>query len=173
MAERSGQPARLESKRMVWYCWREDHGTISFRRNSDWTSIRRIPAHNSSRSTGRTPLALVRDLWFQQDGCPAHWHRMAQAAADLLFPGKWIGRGGPVAWPPRSPDLTPLDFLLWGVIKEIVYRLKPTTRQDMKRRIREAIRSLDPAQSRRATRSVRKRAQKCIEAHGQYFEHKL
>ncbi|GFX77260.1 hypothetical protein TNCV_5063921 [Trichonephila clavipes] len=24
--------------------------------------------------------------------------------------GRWIGHGGPVAWPPSSPDLNPLDF---------------------------------------------------------------
>ncbi|KDR23087.1 hypothetical protein L798_14217 [Zootermopsis nevadensis] len=24
--------------------------------------------------------------------------------------GLWIGRAGPVAWPPHSPDLTPADF---------------------------------------------------------------
>jgi hypothetical protein len=27
-------------------------------------------------------------------------------------PGEWIGRGEPILWPPRSPDLTPLDFCL-------------------------------------------------------------
>jgi hypothetical protein len=26
--------------------------------------------------------------------------------------GRRIGRGGPIAWPPRSPDLTPLDSFL-------------------------------------------------------------
>ena len=26
------------------------------------------------------------------------------------FTGHWIGRRGPVEWPPRSPDLKPLDF---------------------------------------------------------------
>jgi len=26
----------------------------------------------------------------------------------------WIGQGGPMAWPPRSPDLIPMDFFLWG-----------------------------------------------------------
>ncbi|GFV88973.1 hypothetical protein TNCV_4911751 [Trichonephila clavipes] len=29
--------------------------------------------------------------------------------------------GGPVAWPPRSPDLSPLDFFLWGAMKGLVY----------------------------------------------------
>jgi hypothetical protein len=27
---------------------------------------------------------------------------------------RWIGRRGPTAWPPFSPDLNPLDFYLWG-----------------------------------------------------------
>jgi hypothetical protein len=26
------------------------------------------------------------------------------------FPAQWIGRVAPIAWPRRSPDLTPLDF---------------------------------------------------------------
>ena len=38
------------------------------------------------------------------------------------FPQQWIGGDGPTAWPPRSPDLTSLDFFFWGYIKDIVYR---------------------------------------------------
>ena len=33
---------------------------------------------------------------------------------DETFPGRWVGRGSPTAWPPRSPDLTPLYFFAWG-----------------------------------------------------------
>lgn len=29
----------------------------------------------------------------------------------LNYPERWIGRNGPLAQQPRSPDLTPLDFL--------------------------------------------------------------
>ena len=29
---------------------------------------------------------------------------------DEIFVEKWIGRGGPVAWPPRSPDLALPDY---------------------------------------------------------------
>ncbi|KAJ8923944.1 hypothetical protein NQ315_006720 [Exocentrus adspersus] len=32
-----------------------------------------------------------------------------------VFPGKWIGKRGPIEWPARSPDLSPLDFY-FGVI---------------------------------------------------------
>jgi hypothetical protein len=35
------------------------------------------------------------------------------------FPGRWIGRGGSILWPPRSPDLTQLGFLFWGPYKEL------------------------------------------------------
>ena len=34
---------------------------------------------------------------------------------DETSPGRWVGRGGPTAWPPRSPDLTQLDFFCMGV----------------------------------------------------------
>jgi len=34
---------------------------------------------------------------------------------------RWIGRGGPIPWPPRSPDLNSLDFFFWGYLKETVY----------------------------------------------------
>jgi hypothetical protein len=30
------------------------------------------------------------------------------------FVGRWIDRGGPINWPPRSPDLTPLEYRFWG-----------------------------------------------------------
>ena len=34
---------------------------------------------------------------------------------------EWIGRGGPIPWPPKSPDLNPLDFCVWGYAKGLVY----------------------------------------------------
>ncbi|GBM98521.1 hypothetical protein AVEN_238374-1 [Araneus ventricosus] len=33
---------------------------------------------------------------------------------------RWIGRGGPVAWPSRSPDLSPLVFIS-GALKALLY----------------------------------------------------
>ncbi|KMQ82400.1 hypothetical protein RF55_23126, partial [Lasius niger] len=64
------------------------------------------------------PLNLRRNFWFQLDGCPAHYGRGPRQWLNVHFPGKWIGRAGPVAWPPRSPDLTPLDFFVWGTLKQ-------------------------------------------------------
>ncbi|GBN15457.1 hypothetical protein AVEN_216773-1 [Araneus ventricosus] len=40
---------------------------------------------------------------------------------DTTFPQRWIGKGAVLACPPRSPDITPLDFYLWGYVKQHVY----------------------------------------------------
>jgi hypothetical protein len=45
---------------------------------------------------------------FQQDGAPPHWARIAREFHDMHFPGRWVGRGGPIPRPPRPSDLRPL-----------------------------------------------------------------
>src|SRR5207253_8482615 len=72
------------------------------------------------------------NIIFQQDGAPPHWGLIVRATLDAHFPDRWIGRDGPIAWPPRSPDITPLDFFLWGYVKDIVFRTKVTGLQDLK-----------------------------------------
>ncbi|GFU72615.1 hypothetical protein TNCV_4838431 [Trichonephila clavipes] len=59
----------------------------------------------------------VQELWFQQEGATCH---TARATIDLLrdtFGDRLISRFGPVNWPPRSCDLTPLDSV--GLCKVI------------------------------------------------------
>nr|CAI5870216.1 unnamed protein product [Callosobruchus analis] len=65
------------------------------------------------------------DFYFQQDGAPPHYHRDVRAYLDQNLSGQWIGRRGKIEFPPRSPDLTPLDFFLWGTVKDEVYKRKP------------------------------------------------
>ncbi|GFV64101.1 putative DD41D transposase [Trichonephila clavipes] len=63
----------------------------------------------------------VQELWFQQDGATCH---TARATIELLkdkFGDHLISRFGPVNWPPRSCDLTPLDYFLCGYVKSLVY----------------------------------------------------
>ncbi|GFW38070.1 transposable element Tc3 transposase [Trichonephila clavipes] len=69
----------------------------------------------------------VQELWFQQDGAICH---TARATIDLLkdtLGDRLISRFGPVNWPPRSCDLTPLDYFLWGCVKSLIYADKPQT----------------------------------------------
>ncbi|GFU64703.1 uncharacterized protein TNCV_876261 [Trichonephila clavipes] len=69
----------------------------------------------------------VQELWFQQDVATC---RTARVTIDLLkdtFGDRLISRFGPVNWPPRSCDLTPLDYFLLGYVKSLVYADKPQT----------------------------------------------
>ncbi|GFY23749.1 uncharacterized protein TNCV_1630311 [Trichonephila clavipes] len=81
----------------------------------------------------------VQELRFQQDGATCH---TARATIDLLkgtFGDRLISRFGPVNWPPRSCDLTPLDYFLWGYVKSLVYADKPQTLDHLEDNIRRVI----------------------------------
>ncbi|GFU82881.1 transposable element Tc3 transposase [Trichonephila clavipes] len=55
-----------------------------------------------------------------------------------------ISRFGPVSWPPRSCDLTPLDYFLWGYVKSFVYADKPQTLDHLEDNIRRVIADIRP-----------------------------
>ncbi|GBP46999.1 hypothetical protein EVAR_32518_1 [Eumeta japonica] len=67
------------------------------------------------------PLNLICDMWFQYDGCPAYYRRNVREWLDTNYPTKRVGRGGPITWPARSPDPTPIDFYVWGHLKSLLY----------------------------------------------------
>ncbi|GFV94954.1 putative transposable element [Trichonephila clavipes] len=86
----------------------------------------------------------VQELWFQQDGATCH---TAHATIDLLkgtFGDRLISRFGPVNWPPRSCDLTPLDYFLWGYVQSLVYADKPQTLDHLEDNIRRVIADIRP-----------------------------
>lgn len=66
------------------------------------------------------PLLTRTQMWFMHDGAPPHFSRRVRDFLNATYP-RWIGRGGPTAWPPRSPDLNPLDFFLWGYMHTLIY----------------------------------------------------
>lgn len=113
------------------------------------------------------------NLWFQHDGCPAHFSIQARTVLDQMFNGRWIGRGGPVHWPARSPDLTSPDFFLWGYLKGKVYETIPTTPENMRDRIIRACAEIPAEMLGECVSSFTKRVNKCIESQGHHFEHLL
>ncbi|GFX23382.1 hypothetical protein TNCV_4936971 [Trichonephila clavipes] len=60
------------------------------------------------------------------------------------FGDRLISRFGPVNWPPRSCDLTPLDYFLWGYVKSLVYADKPQTLDHLEDNIRHVIADIRP-----------------------------
>jgi len=87
-------------------------------------------------------MKKMRSIVFQQDGAPPHFTTDVRRFLDRIFPGRWIGRGGPIRWAPRSPDLTPLDFFLWDYLKSIVYQPPCQDLAELKNRIHHEIESV-------------------------------
>ncbi|KAL7307873.1 hypothetical protein TKK_0000191 [Trichogramma kaykai] len=119
------------------------------------------------------PLDRRGNIIFQQDGCPAHYALAVREHLHPVFPDRWIGRDGPITWPPRSSDLTPLDFFLWGYIKSIVYKTTPRDVNQCQNRIRDAFASLDGDMVRRASQGVIRRAELVLQENGGHIEHLL
>ncbi|KAJ4440474.1 hypothetical protein ANN_08615 [Periplaneta americana] len=70
------------------------------------------------------------------------------------LPGRWVGRGSPalpapLAWPPRSPDLTKCDNSLWGFIKGIVSQNRYNTTDELKGVVKQAFTQVTPAMLRK------------------------
>jgi hypothetical protein len=49
------------------------------------------------------------------------WDPLQHQYPTVTYNDRWFGRGGPIAWPPRSPALTPIGFFLWGHIWSLIY----------------------------------------------------
>jgi hypothetical protein len=116
------------------------------------------------------PLETRRGIFLQHDGLSEHLGRQVTAYWNQLYENRWIGHRGPVPWPPRSPDLTTLG-LLWAVTKEMTYRTKVHTREELLYQIMApaCIRG-HPEMTQWAVNSCLERARLCIENRGGYFE---
>ena len=114
-------------------------------------------------------------MYLQDDGAPPHYTRYVREYLNEFSPNRWLGRGGPVAWPPRSPDLTPLDYYLWGHMKTLVYETKVDSREALRDRIFAAAEHIrnHPDNIASATQSLLMRAENCIAIGGGHFEQLL
>ena len=52
-----------------------------------------------------------------------------------VFPGRWIGRGSPIPWPARSPDLNLSHYFLWEYLKSLVFETPVETNMELVARI--------------------------------------
>ena len=92
-------------------------------------------------------------MCFQHDGAPPHFSREVRNFQNYRFPARWIGQDGTHNWLARSPDLSPLNYCVWGWMKEMVYSVTVGTRVvllgcilDAADRIRQSQRKLQFAQ---------------------------
>jgi len=68
---------------------------------------------------------------FQQDSAPAH---RVKERVDLLST-ETPAFIPPILWPPNSPDLNPVDYKVWSVLLEQVYKVKVNDVDELHQRI--------------------------------------
>ena len=75
-------------------------------------------------------------------------------------------------WPPRSPDLTPCDFFVWGFVKDTVFVPPlPAYLQDLRNRITAAVALVDRDMLTRMWNEIDYRIGVCRITEGGYIEH--
>lgn len=112
-------------------------------------------------------------MWFQHDGAPPHNARRVVDYLSQIFDHRIIANNGDINWPARSPDLSPLDYFLWGMLKNKVYRNVPADINELRRNITNSLRQIRRRDIGRAIGNLRKRAEVCLRVEGGHFEHLL
>ena len=170
--------------------WQSQGNTwISPSLREDWCLVWDLPAaHNWSPSSSMQPSqnCIYGNLqhlckstgrrWTLNWIFPAGWsdipHFTRQHGRNsvLFFGDRVISKG---LWPPRSPDLTPPDYFLWGYLKGRVYRNKPRTTDALKANIIEEIHAVTADVLARNFQNMARRVQSCLDANGGHFQHML
>ena len=112
-------------------------------------------------------------IWYPLYGAPAHFTLPVSQRLDQHFPGRWIGKGSPVAWPARYPDLTPLDFFHLGCMKENVYETEIASREELVSKINTTAMEIRQRGLSNVQREMRRHAEARVRARGGHFEHLL
>ena len=110
-------------------------------------------------------------MWFQQDGAPPHNARIITDYLNRQHGNNWIGNRDPVSWPARSPDLTPLDFCIWGYLKNKVYCTPYNSVEELELAVVQAIEEMPGQIVKDACMSLIYRCRTCINNNGAIFEH--
>ncbi|KAH6946075.1 hypothetical protein HPB50_011510 [Hyalomma asiaticum] len=114
------------------------------------------------------PLLQLRHMRFQHDGAPAHSTSKCQECLNKVLPGLCVGRHGSVPWRTRTLDMTSLNFILRGCLRDPVYNSETKTTDALKARIR-----IVPPSVVRGGTQVLERRKYSIASDGDLFEHVL
>lgn len=106
---------------------------------------------------------------FQQDGAPAHRARDTVAFLEQETPD-FIP---PTLWPPNSPDLNPVDYSIWSVLQEKVYRYRIDNLAELKTRVIDEWARFDQSIVDAAIDQWRRRLSACVRVSGAHFEHQF
>ena len=122
---------------------------------------------NSFRECGR--VTKPRNGLQRTIRTPENVERDSMSLLRQHFPDRLISLRDDLQWPPRSPDLTPCDFFLWGYLKSLVYVDRPRTIAHLKNNIRDAIANIPIDMLQRVDTNFKNRLHQCIRNGGRHL----
>ncbi len=103
---------------------------------------------------------------FQQDGAPCHTSKRTQEWLGANFADFW----DKTVWPPSSPDLSPLDYSVWGVVEAKACKVSHPSVEALKASIIKVWRMMTKDYLIKTCRQFRPRLERVIELEGGLFE---
>ena len=79
----------------------------------------------------------------------------------------------PEMWPSNSPDLSPVDYSIWGILQEKIHRSQIHDVKELKKRLLSEWRLLDHTIITAAIAQWCIRLNACVRVNGGHFEHKF
>ena len=124
-----------------------------------WPAVRRSASRNR--------------LWFMQDGARPHTTNECLDFLKEKFNNRVISDKLDLFWLPKSPDLDPLDYSVWGNAEKAVFQAKPETVEELKKVVEDYLESVSKEELLRITANFNKRAALCLKVNGGHFEQLL
>ena len=118
-------------------------------------------------------VSNARGYVFQQDGAPSHTTEMVREWLASKFGTRVISNKTKREWPPKSPDLSPLDYWFWGLCLSELWRSRPSSMAELKAIINDLAENLSKDEVRKAVNDIKVRAEVCRQENGSHFEHLL
>jgi AraC-like DNA-binding protein len=129
------------------------HNYVDMLKEFFWPKILRTPDYKK--------------YYFQQDGATPHTATATQTWLSSKFGKKFLKKD---SWPPRSPDLNPCDYYLWGYLKARVYNPLPKTLDELKANITREIKNISKNTLKSVFLNFKKRCELIISAQGGHIE---
>ncbi len=105
-------------------------------------------------------------IHIQQGGARAHMSEQTMEFLLEFFNDRLVSVG---LWPPRSPDLTPLDFFLWGHLKNKIFATPPASIEELKWRIALEIQNITQKTLRKVFQNMMRYTVTCKNLDGVHF----
>jgi hypothetical protein len=107
---------------------------------------------------------------YHQDGATCHTSNASLREIESFIKTELSRKN---LWPPRSPDLTPAFFFIWGLLKSKLYKITPRTLEQLKDTIRQEIEAVNINNLEIVFQNLEKHIQVCLDVKGDHFQHRL